>query len=152
MSDSHLVFLRRAVDLSRESLHAGGFPVGAILVREGEEISSGMSCTERTNDVTAHGEIQAIRSAGERAVGPLVLYSALEPCLMCLAASAWAGVTEIVFACDRASVDPSYYINRVDAGTAAQNLVRPPTFHFLPGLKEEVLALIREYERRVSKE
>lgn len=58
----HLKFLRRAVDLSRESLEAGGFPVAAILVRGDEEIAHGLSCTEASHDVTAHGEIQAISS------------------------------------------------------------------------------------------
>ena len=151
VSDIHLAFLRRAVDLSRKSLDAGGFPVAAILVRDGEEISYGLSCTETTNDVTAHGEIQAIRRAGERAVAPLVLYSSLEPCLMCLAASAWAGVTEIVFCCDRASVDPSYYINRVGAEEASQILVKPPALRFIPAWQDEVLTLISQYQERITK-
>jgi len=92
-SQIDLEFLNRTVTLSRESLEAGGFPVAAILVRNDQEISIGLSCTESTNDVTAHGEIQAIRAAGRQAIAPLTLYSSLEPCMMCLAASAWAGVT-----------------------------------------------------------
>ena len=146
----HLKFLRRAVDLSRESLQAGGFPVAALLVCDQEEISYGLSCTEASHDVTAHGEIQAIRAAGSKAVAPLTLYSSLEPCLMCLAASAWAGVTKIVFGCKRTAVDSSYYVNCVDVQEAARVLVEPPEFLLIPDFQDEVVALISEYELRIK--
>ncbi len=149
VNDSHIKFLRRAVDLSRQSLNASGFPVAAILVREDQEIAHGFSCTETSQDVTAHGEMQAIRSAGSRAIGPLTLYSSLEPCLMCLAASAWAGVTEIVFGCKRVAVNSSYYVNSVDAKDAAHLLIAPPQFLHIPDFEEEILSLIAEYEKRV---
>lgn len=145
----HLMFLRRAVDLSRVSLASGGFPVAALLVKDGQEVAYGLSCTETSKDITAHGEMQAIRTAGESAVGPLTLYSSLEPCLMCLAASAWAGVDRIVFACRRTVVDAAYYVNTVDAEDAAKILTAPPQFIYMDDLKDEVLALIREYENRV---
>lgn len=67
--------------------------MAAILVKDGKEIAHGLSCNETSYDVTAHGELQATRTAGYSAIGPLTLYSSLEPCLMCLAASAWGGVS-----------------------------------------------------------
>ena len=149
-SSSHLDFLRRAVALSLFSLKSGGFPVAALLVRDGKEVSYGLSCTETSHDVTAHGEIQAIRAAGDAAVAPLTLYSSLEPCLMCLAASAWAGVTEIVYACKRTSVSKDYYINSVDAKEAAQILTCPPNFSYIDDFEQEVLALIHKYEEQIS--
>lgn len=143
-------FLRRAVDLSRQSLEAGGFPVAAVLVRNDQEIAHGLSCTEASHDVTAHGEIQAIRAAGSKAVAPLTLYTSLEPCLMCLAASAWAGVTQIVFGCKQRVVDSSYYVTRVDAQEAGKSLVAPPEFLFIPDFQDEVVSLITEYEKRLT--
>jgi len=147
---SHLIFLRQAIDLSRVSLEAGGFPVAAILVKDGKEIAHGLSCTETSHDVTAHGEIQAIRTAGDSAIAPLTLYSSLEPCLMCLAASAWAGVTEIVYGCRKELVSAAYYINSVDVKEAARLLCRSPQFCYLNEFEEEVIALIAEYEKRNS--
>lgn len=144
-------FLKRAVSLSRESLLAGGFPVAALLVRDDREISYGLSCTESTHDVTAHGEVQAIRAAGLQAIAPLTLYSSLEPCLMCLAASAWAGVNRIVFGCRRGVVDSSYYVNNSTVEASAKLLTCPPLLVMIPIFESEVVALIREYEGRITK-
>lgn len=143
-------FLKRAVSLSRESLQAGGFPVAALLVRDGLEISYGLSCTESTHDVTAHGEVQAIRAAGSQAIAPLTLYSSLEPCLMCLAASAWAGVNRIVFGCRRDAVDPSYYVNNTTVEASVKLLTSPPQLVIIPNFEPEVVALIKEYEQRIT--
>ena len=148
--DADLIFLKRAVGLSRESLQGGGFPVAAILVRDDCEISSGLSCTESTHDVTAHAEIQAIRAAGAQAIAPLTLYSSLEPCLMCLAASGWAGVTRIVFACRRDAVDPSYYISSATLEASSKLLTSPPELLMIPNFEGEVIAMIREYEEVVT--
>ncbi len=70
---SDLILLNRAIELSKLSLESGGFPVAALLVRDGKEIAHGLSCTETSRDVTAHGEIQASREAGEQAFSPLTL-------------------------------------------------------------------------------
>lgn len=143
---TELQFLERAVALSRRSQEAGGFPVAAILVRDGREVAYGLSSTESTRDVTAHGEIQAIRAAGAEAFAPLTLYSSLEPCLMCLAASAWAGVTKIVYACGKESVNSMYYVNNVSAREASKLLTSPPELLFISNFQSEVLTLIRKYE------
>ncbi len=144
------VFLRRAIELSKLSLHAGGFPDAAVLVRNNEVIAHGVSCTETEHDVTAHGAIQAIRAAGVEAVGPLTMYTPLEPCLMCLAAGVCAGVERIVFACRRTEVDKAYYVNSVDAADASKLLAAPPQSAFVDVFEEEVLALIKEYENRMK--
>jgi tRNA(Arg) A34 adenosine deaminase TadA len=145
-----LKFLKRALILSRESLEKGGFPVAALLVRDRREISYGLSCTESSHDVTAHGEVQAIRAAGSQAIAPLTLYSSLEPCLMCLAASAWAGVNRIVFGCRRNAVDSSYYVNNTTVEASATLLTSPPELVMIPNFESEVVALIKEYEERIT--
>lgn len=90
------------------------------------------------------------RAAGARAVAPLTLYSSLEPCLLCLAASAWAGVTQIIFGWKRTTVNSSYYVNHVDAQEAARALVAPPDFLMIPDFEDEVVSLITEYEKRIT--
>ncbi len=144
----HLQFLRRAVDLSRQSLNAGGFPVAALLVRNGQEIAHGFSCTETTHDVTAHGEISAIRAAGASAISPLTLYSSLEPCLMCLAASVWAGVTEIVYGCRKEKVNEAYYISKGKVEDTANLLYQPPRLLYFEEFEKEILELLNQYGNR----
>lgn len=65
-------------------------PVGAVIVRNGEIISIACNEKEKTNDVTAHAEIIAIKKASELLdnwrLDDCELYVTLEPCPMC----AWA--------------------------------------------------------------
>ncbi len=67
---------------------------------------------------------------------------------MCLAASSWAGVKRIVFACQRTDVDEAYYVNSVDAEDALKILKIPPELVYIEDFKDEVLYLVREYEKR----
>lgn len=65
-------------------------PVGALIVRNGEIISSACNEREKTNDITSHAEILAIRQACEKLknwrLDDCEIYVTLEPCPMC----AWA--------------------------------------------------------------
>ena len=75
----------------KEALKSGlDIPVGAVVVKNGEIISSAHNERELTNDVTAHAEIVALRKAqqviGNWRLDGCELYVTLEPCPMC----AWA--------------------------------------------------------------
>ena len=56
-------FMKRAIELSVESVKKGGGPFGCIIVKNGEIVSEGSNKVTLTNDPTAHGEIVAIRNA-----------------------------------------------------------------------------------------
>jgi lactoylglutathione lyase len=112
--------LGRAVALARENAEAGGRPFGALLVRDGEVVATGVNRVAVTGDPTAHAEIEAVRAAGPRAKGAL-LASSCEPCPMCRIAAALAGVERIVYA---ASAD--------DAARAGWVLPPPPPAAHVP--------------------
>ncbi|MDR3744914.1 MAG: nucleoside deaminase [Acidobacteriaceae bacterium] len=95
-------FMQRAIELATANAqaHAGG-PFGAIIVRDGEIIATGVNQVTSTNDPTAHAEVVAIREAC-RALGSFrltgcVVYTSCEPCPMCLAALYWAHVDAIFY-------------------------------------------------------
>lgn len=72
----------------KEALKANGdIPVGAVVVKDGEIISSAYNTREKDNDVTSHAEILAIRQAekllGNWRLDDCDLYVTLEPCPMC---------------------------------------------------------------------
>jgi guanine deaminase len=97
--------LRKAIALAVESAGTDGGPYGAVVARGDEVISTGTNRVTASGDPTAHAEIVAIRRAAE-ALGThdlsgCVLYASTEPCPMCLAATWWARIGEIVFAADR---------------------------------------------------
>jgi len=72
---------------ARDSLAAGGVPVGAVLAQGGEVIAAGHNERVQRGDPVAHGEIAALRSAGRRAsYAGTTMYTTLSPCPMCTGA------------------------------------------------------------------
>ncbi|MEZ7675023.1 nucleoside deaminase [Prevotella sp. A2879] len=97
--------MRKAIELSIESVHNGGGPFGAVIAREGEIIAEGSNGVTIYNDPTAHAEVTAIRKACEK-LGTFDLtgceiYTSCEPCPMCLGAIYWAHLDKIYYANDR---------------------------------------------------
>ncbi|MCB1826384.1 MAG: tRNA-specific adenosine deaminase, partial [Candidatus Competibacteraceae bacterium] len=83
-------WMGRALELARRAAAAGEVPVGAVLVRGGEQIGEGWNRPIGGRDPTAHAEVLALRVAAERTgnyrlVGA-TLYATLEPCPMCAGA------------------------------------------------------------------
>ena len=95
-------FMKKAIDLSIESVNNGGGPFGCIIVKDNKIISEGSNKVTSTNDPTAHGEIVAIRVACEKlnnfSLNGCELYSNCEPCPMCLSAIYWARLDKIYYA------------------------------------------------------
>ena len=55
--------MKRAIELSIESVNKGGGPFGCVIVKDRKIVSEGSNKVTSTNDPTAHGEIVAIREA-----------------------------------------------------------------------------------------
>lgn len=97
--------MRKAIELSINSVRNGGGPFGAVIAREGEIIAEGSNGVTIYNDPTAHAEVTVIRKACEK-LGNFELkgceiYTSCEPCPMCLGAIYWAHLDKIYYANDR---------------------------------------------------
>lgn len=94
-------FMEMAIKLSEENIDTGGGPFGAVIVRNGEVISTGANRVVPNSDPTAHAEVMAIRNActklGTFKLDGCTVYSSCEPCPMCLSALYWAGVDRICY-------------------------------------------------------
>jgi len=95
-------FMKKAIELSIESVNKNGGPFGSIIVKDNKIIAQGSNKVTSSNDPTAHGEIVAIREACKKLntfnlVG-CELYSTCEPCPMCLSAIYWARIEKIYYA------------------------------------------------------
>jgi len=95
-------FMKRAIELSIESVNNGGGPFGSLIVKDNQIIAEGSNKVTRSNDPTAHGEIVAIRKACTKlnnfSLSGCELYSTCEPCPMCLSAIYWARIAKIYYA------------------------------------------------------
>ena len=101
VSNQDRAFMQRAIDLSIENVANGGGPFGAVIVRDGEIIATGVNRVTANNDPTAHAEVNAIRAACSRLASfkltGCTIYTSCEPCPMCLSAIYWAGISKIYY-------------------------------------------------------
>jgi tRNA(adenine34) deaminase len=100
----HTAWMQVALAEARAATAHGDVPIGAVLVRDGEELARAHNRRELDQDPTAHAELLVLR-AGAAALGTwrLVdcdLYVTLEPCTMCAGALVLARIGRLIFAAD----------------------------------------------------
>ncbi|MFT3975572.1 MAG: nucleoside deaminase [Sphingomonas bacterium] len=109
-ADDDRSFLRAAIDLALENVLRGGRPFGAVVVRRGAIIATGVNAILDTNDPTAHAEMEAIRAASRTLGSPdlsgCAVYASGHPCPMCMAAMRMAGVGAVTFAYGNEEAEP----------------------------------------------
>ena len=97
--------MRRAIELSINSVRNGGGPFGAVIARNGEIVAEGSNKVTIDNDPTAHAEVSTIRMACKKLdsfdLSGCEIYTSCEPCPMCLGAIYWAHLDKIYYANDR---------------------------------------------------
>lgn len=95
-------YMKIALLLAKKAVKNGDVPVGAIIVdQDGNILGKGYNKKEKDQDPTKHAEIIAISKAckkvGSWRLENCVIYSTLEPCLMCLGAILQTRINLIVF-------------------------------------------------------
>ena len=93
-------FLKQAVALAVDNVRTRrARPFGALLVRDGEVVATGVNEVAATLDPTAHAEMQAIRAAcrctGALRLDGCVMFASGHPCPMCLTAMYLTGVRQV---------------------------------------------------------
>ena len=97
-------YMKRAIELSIESVNKGTGPFGAVIVKDGKIIAEGSNkvTLSKNPDSTAHGEMCVIRDACKKLntfnLSGCELYSSCEPCPMCLSACYWSRIDKIYYA------------------------------------------------------
>lgn len=94
-------FMQMAIDLSVENVANGGGPFGAVIVKNGDVVTTGMNRVTAENDPTAHAEVNAIRNACKKLntfdLSGCEIFSSCEPCPMCLSAIYWAHLDKLYY-------------------------------------------------------
>lgn len=90
-----------ALAIARRGLDRGELPIGAVVVADGEVLGSSHTEEVTQRRLLVHAELLALEEA-DRHLGwdrrNATLYTTLEPCLMCVGATATAQVGRIVWA------------------------------------------------------
>jgi len=95
-------YMRMAIGLATGNVLSGaGGPFGAVIVKDGKVIATGVNMVTVANDPTAHAEVIAIRTAaailGTFELKGCTIYSSCEPCPMCLGAIYWSRLDALYF-------------------------------------------------------
>ena len=94
-------YMKEAIKLAELAKGIDEVPVGALIVRDGEIISTAYNTRESSKCATHHAEILAIEGAcralgGWRLPG-VTLYVTMEPCAMCAGAIINARIPRVVY-------------------------------------------------------
>ncbi|MEM8499332.1 MAG: tRNA adenosine(34) deaminase TadA [Pseudomonadota bacterium] len=99
LADEH--WMQLALLQAKQACAINEVPVGAVLVRDNEVISSGHNQVISTCDPSAHAEIVTLRAAARAEANYRLpgstLYVTIEPCAMCVGAIVHARVAKLVF-------------------------------------------------------
>jgi len=101
--NSHDKYMYEALLQAKDALTAGEFPVGCVMVYEGEIISRGKRINSRAPNENEldHAEIMALRELSEQLPkidrNKITVYSTMEPCLMCYVTMLLNGIRKIVY-------------------------------------------------------
>lgn len=106
------IAMKKAIEESKVNLennYKKGGPFGAVIVKDGEIISSAHNTVIESHDATAHAEVNAIRKACKKLnthdLSGCILYTSAEPCPMCLSAIIWANIKIVYYANTKKDAD-----------------------------------------------
>jgi len=127
--------MQLALEQARLAAAEGEVPVGAVVVKDGQLVSTGRNAPIGGQDPTAHAEVQALRAAaqtlGNYRLDGCTLYVTLEPCAMCSGAMLHARLSRVVFGAPDA---------KTGAAGGLLNLFAQPGLNHQTGVTGGVLA------------
>lgn len=151
ITDDDRRFMKMAADLAEKNIDNGGGPFGAVIVRDGKVISTGVNTVTLSNDPTAHAEVNAIRNAcrdlSTFSLKGCTVYSSCEPCPMCLSALYWAGVSRIYYGNTQEDADAIDFSDRF----IYRELEKPKIDRAIPIIHLDNDYTIRAFEKWASK-
>lgn len=94
-------WMGKAIEEARRAFDAGEVPVGAVVVHRDRIVGRGHNRTEETGRPFEHAEVlamwEAMGNLQRKTLEDCILYSTVEPCVMCVGAAMLARIPRIVF-------------------------------------------------------
>jgi tRNA(adenine34) deaminase len=112
-------WMQLALTEAEKAMEFAEIPVASILVGGDKEITRSQTMVRRKGSIAAHGELFALLEAKGQiwsADRPLVIYTTLEPCLMCLGACIQAGVDKVVYGMKAAPDGGARFVSDITKG------------------------------------
>lgn len=94
-------YMQKALECAKKAFDDDEVPIGAVIVKDGEIISSGRNRREKGKNALYHAEIEAIGNACRKLGGWRLtdcdIYVTLEPCPMCAGALVNSRIRKVYF-------------------------------------------------------
>jgi tRNA(adenine34) deaminase len=141
-------YMRAALAEAEEAGKAGEYPIGAIVVVEGEIISRGRARHGEYRSQLRHAELNALLEGGEKLweeYKRAILFTTVEPCPMCLGAVVMADIPHIIYGLNDSIVQSKHSVE-------TNPYIRRHIKSYFGGLLEEESAqIIERYNPRILK-
>jgi tRNA(Arg) A34 adenosine deaminase TadA len=147
--EDHEAHVGRAIELAREAGERGDGPFGTVLVRDDEIVLEARNREVTDDDLAEHPELSLARRAAREfdaaTRAEITMYTSTEPCPMCAAGTAYAGLGGVVYSVSGARLgDLRDSAEGIPCGEVFERLGREIPVHG-PVLAEEGEAVHREF-------
>ena len=154
--DENKKFMRKAIALSVNNIKNGGGPFGAVIVKDGKVVATGVNRVTASTDPTAHAEVTAIRKASKKLkthdLSGCVIYTSCEPCPMCLGAVYWAHLDKMYYGnaktdAKKIGFDDSFIYDEIDLKPEDRKVI---TTQLLPDEAIKAFKMWNETEDKIE--
>ncbi len=146
----------KVLEYAKFSLENDRYPAHSILVNKyGEVIAQSPNLSISENDPTAHSEILAIREASKKIktldLSGLTLYTAIEPCMMCISACSWSKIKRIVYALGKDKLAPEDFESNINSKEITTRLNSYIELIHLPQHEQRMIDLVGIWQDRLKR-
>jgi tRNA(adenine34) deaminase len=139
---NHQSFMEEALKEAEEAGKRGDRPIGTVIVHNGTIISRGSNRINTMDSELAHAEINALNQCASylrKHARECVLYTTVEPCMMCLSSITLANIRNVVFAVEDKYMDMAQFIE-------SNPYIKKRLHNYLGGvLKAESTKILKTY-------
>ena len=110
------LLIKECIKEAKKSLKTDDVPVGAIIVKNNKIISRAHNCREKKKTIVGHAEIKCIEKANKKLktwrLDGCILYTSLEPCLMCYEAINQSRINKVIYCASNELYGFHNYVNK----------------------------------------
>ena len=155
--DRDVEYMRHAIRLAKEAQQVGNLPIGAVITLDGEVVAEGRnSILVPKLSPSRHAEIEALEAILPELwvrAREMMLYTTLEPCLMCVGAILAHRIGRVVFGSSDSRGGASCVFGHMPPvfEERLQDLewVGPALPQECDELRETAFAMLDEYKKRI---
>lgn len=145
---NHIEFMKEALREADEAGKRGDRPIGAVIVHNGKIIGRGSNRFNSMENEVAHAENTAIFSCSaylKKYARECILYTTVEPCIMCLSTIVMANIRNVVYSVEDKYMNMGSFIH-------SNPYIKERLHNYLGGvLEEESINIIRTHSPFVAK-